>query len=201
MRSSPRLLLLRTVLAAAVMLVALVPAVLAQDDADDNDKEYIESYTMRTYSMNSANQGADTIYIRIHRYSTQEERATYMNALSDGGTPALTKLFTDAEEIGFIRHPGGRQGLKYVWLWPKEDGTHKIIFATERALGWGEVNRGLRTTDQTLSVGMMELNRKGKGEGQLVPVAEASYDPKTMHMSIEHQGQQPLRLVGIKLKK
>lgn len=205
MRSSSRLHLLVLLAAVAVLVATFVPAVFAQDDAEpdpgDDDKEYIESYSMRTFRIDAPNKGADSIYIRIHRYSTREERTKYMNALAEGGTPALTKLFADAEEIGFIRHPGGRQGLKYVWLWPKEDGKHQVVFATERALRWSEVNRGLRTSDQTLSAGMMELNQKGKGEGQLVPVAEVKYDPETMHLSVEHQGQQPVRLVGIKKKK
>lgn len=172
-----------------------------EETAQEGKKKYVESYQMRTYWMDRSSQRQDSVYIRIQRYTTREERATYLTALKDGGTPALTKLFEDAEEIGFIRFPGGRQGLKYVWSWPNEDGSEQIIFATDRPLGWAESARAPRTAGQTISVGEMTMPDKGKGEGQVLPAAEVSWDPETMHMSIEFQGQQPARLVQIRRTK
>jgi hypothetical protein len=196
------------IVVAAVATVALLVALplIAQDEpADDGkakkEKKYIEGYQMRTFWMDKSAQRTDSVYIRIQRYTTREERATYLTALQEGGTPALTKLFEEAEEIGFIRFPGGRQGLKYVWSWPNEDGTDDIIFATDRPLGWVESSRAPRTANQTLSVGKMTMPDKGKGEGQVLPAAEVTWDSSTMHMGIEFQGQQPMRLVQIRRTK
>lgn len=190
----------------AILMLAVALPLIAQDEATDDgkaekEKKYVEGYQMRTFWMDKSVQRQDSLWIRIQRYTTQEERAIYLTALKDGGTPALTKLFEEAEEIGFIRFPGGRQGLKYVWSWPNEDGSEQIIFATDRPLGWVESARAPRTAGQTISVGTMTMPDKGKGEGQVLPAAEVSWDPATMHMSIEFQGQQPARLVQIRRTK
>ena len=146
--------------------------------------------------------GQVRLQIRVDRWSTDEERATLMEALKDqgrGGRDVANTLFSK-ESVGTIRESQSlAYDLRYARSLPTEGG-RQIIMATDRRIAFAEAWRAARTLDYNISLIILDVDAEGRGEGQLMLGAEFSWNEDKNQLEIEHFASEPIRLRNVRLR-
>ena len=153
-------------IAAALLLLASVSA-LAQEGSG-----------RETYQATAMGQGTQmgrlySVNIIIESYSTPEERQSLIEAFNKGGNEAIVDVLTHLPSRGRIAITGtlGYE-IKFARVFPTATG-RKIRIVTDRPLHFGELRRGDRSTDYSLSVLELDIsNVKGQSGGVLLPACQ-----------------------------
>jgi hypothetical protein len=170
--------------------------VLAQEEA----KRETEHFGASAYSMN---RGATmmNVDIRVKAYTDNEKTQQFASALLEGGQEALTKALEKSDDIGSIQLTGriGFYDFKLIRSRPTSTG-RRIVAVCDRPLQFGELYGGTRSTDYTIGIMILDLNKnkKGKevGSGTLYYAAKVKIKNKTI--KIEHFQIHPVRLVNVR---
>lgn len=145
--------------------------------------------------------GAARVDIVINRWSTEEERAELMAALtgqSGRGSRELANTLFRQESVGTIRETQSvANDLRYSRRIVGEEG-QQIILATDRPLGFAEVWRSSRTLDYNVSLVVLELDAEGRGEGVIMLGAEFAWDEENNQIVITHFSTQPIQLTNVR---
>jgi hypothetical protein len=181
---------------ASGLLLGFAAPVSTADDHEDKAK-YTDWFSAKAYSIASSRTQTFKVEIGIERYSTDDERQALLGKIMEGATEGATQALRESEEIGFIRFGSEYQSIRYAKSFPDGE-KRKIVIATDRPLGAVEVTRSLRSRDYTVSVGMLEVNEKGKGSGEFAPHCEISYNEETKRLDVGTQNTQPFRLTAVR---
>ena len=188
-----------TVAALSVLVGVLSASSVAIAEEDDKKPKYIQRISARAYTLAGGSSKTFNVEIGIKRWTTDDERANFLDAIKEGGTEGLTKAFVEAEDLGFIRFSNGYESLRYAYEFKQGD-KRTIIFATDRPVRYGEVSRGLRSGSYTVSMGTIELDEKNKGSGTIAPYCEVEFNEETQRLDVGNFGIQPFRLTSVKGK-
>jgi hypothetical protein len=142
---------------------------------------------------------AGTVDIGITRWSTEAERDVLITTLKEKGSTALLDALVKEPESGFIKMPNTLGWtLFYARKTDLPDGGQRIVIATNRRLGFGEVSQQTRSVNYDFTLIEMHFPKGGgKGEGKLALAAKVSWDKKTNQLEVENYQAMPVQLKNI----
>lgn len=146
----------------------------------------------------------ETLQIVIERWSTDEERTMLLDTLVENGADKLLDAVQKIKpRAGFIRSTTSLGwDIQFARETELPNGGKRIVFATDRPMGFREVRNDNRTTDYEFMLCEIRLNAQGtKGEGKLATAAKISYDKAEKRVEIENYGQEPVRLTQVTVDK
>jgi len=184
--------------AIAVIALVVVLAALLTPGSVAQDGKHIWQITAKAYSIADPSSKTMTVNIGIEGWSSDAERAELLTA-AESGTEAVTKKLKEMPAIGYISMGTVRRDLHYIRQIQDGDET-KIVFATNRIINYGEVRSPSNTQDYTVALGEVRFNKKGKGEGQLAPACEVTYNREANKLDVGNNALQPVRLAGVRAK-
>ena len=161
----------RTTLLLAAMALAGTSAAPAQ--AGDAGKLPLKLTAFATSSgqaeqLRPGSLRAATIDITIDRWSTDAERAALVRALREKDTAGLLAALKATEAVGSVSTPNTNPwSIRYAAQIPGEDGTRRILVATDRPITGFETSRGASSVNYPFTVIELRLNRHDEGEGRL----------------------------------
>lgn len=127
------------------------------------------------------------IKFRFCKPSTPEDRQILVDAFNKGKSEGLTKALEKMHEAGRISAPGLLgYSIAYYTVTPTETG-HQIRFVTDRLMAFGELYYSTRTTDYSLTAGIININDKDvtKSTGMLYPAAMLKMNKKKQELTWE----------------
>jgi hypothetical protein len=176
-----------TVAALALMLLATTAAPAAQG----------ERFIANAVAMGGVS-GTSRIEFHIERWTTDEERMQFLNILAEGGQEALVQAMQQVE-VGRAR-VGQRNSypISYAYQMQLDDGTRRVVIATDRPIGALEAVGRARTMEYAVSIAEMRFEGEENGEGALVVAGAVVADAATNTLSLENYGQAPVRLRNVR---
>ena len=170
--------------------------VLAQEET----KRETEHFAASAYSMS---RGARMVQvdIRVEAYTDNEKTQQLASLLVEGGQQALTKALEKSDDIGSIQLTGrvGFYDFKLIRSRPTPTG-RRIVAVCDRPLQFGEIYSSTRSTDYTIGIMILDLNKdkKGKEVGTGTLYYAAKVKIKNNAIRIEHFQIHPVRLVNVR---
>ena len=170
--------------------------VLAQEETEGK----AEHFGASAYSMNRGARMVN-VDIRVKAYTDNEKTQQFAIALVEGGQQALTKALEKSDDIGSIQLTGrvGFYDFKFIRSRTTPTG-RRIVAVCDRPLQFGELYGGTRSTDYTIGIMILDLNKDKKGRevgsGTLYYAAKVKIKNKTI--KIEHFQLHPVRLVNVR---
>ena len=155
----------------SLVLAILLTAVTLANSQDDKKVETIDATAMGT-----GTQLGKTVSVKliIYRYSTEDDRAVLVDAFKKGQNQGLVDALSKMKPVGRIAITGTvGSDVAYIRL-TKTDTGHKIRFATNRLIRFGEAYNNSRTIAYNLTAGEINLDDsdKKKSEGSLYPASQ-----------------------------
>ena len=139
-----------------------------------------------------------TLQIRFERWSTDEERKTLLDTIIEKDPDALSGALQKMPKVGTIRTTTSLGwDIHYARLEETASGGMRIVFATDRPMGFREASNAGRSTDYDVMVSEIRLGPDGKGDGRLVAAAKVTYDREKRAIEIENYDNQPVRLTQV----
>jgi hypothetical protein len=139
--------------------------------ADDSKPEIIDATAMGTGTQLGKN---ITVKITILKYSTQEDKQTFIEAFKKGQNQGLVDALEKAPSVGSIAITGtvGNQ-LAFISVTKTATG-RQIRFAANRLIRFGEAYRNTPSTAYNLTAGEININDSDnkKSEGVLYPASQ-----------------------------
>ncbi len=181
-----------------LMLVTLwaTNSVLAQEET----KGKTEHFGASAYSMS---RGARMVQvdIRVKAYTDNEKTQQLASLLVEGGQEALTKALEKSDNIGSIQMTGRVGFYDFKLIRSRRTPTgRRIVAVCDRPLQFGELYGGTRSTDYTIGIMILDLNKDKKGRevgtGTLYYAAKVKI--KNNAIRIEHFQIHPVRLVNVR---
>jgi hypothetical protein len=156
----------------SLLLVTLL--LTAVNLANSQDEKKVE--TIDATAMGTGTQLGKTVSVKliIYRYSTEDDRAVLVDAFKKGQNQGLVDALSKMKPVGRIAITGTvGSDAAYIRL-IKTDTGHKIRFATNRLIRFGEAYNNSRTIAYNLTAGEINLNDsdKSKSEGSLYPASQ-----------------------------
>ena len=170
--------------------------VLAQEET----KGKTEHFGASAYSMS---RGARMVQvdIRVKAYTDNEKTQQLASLLVEGGQEALTKALEKSDNIGSIQMTGRVGFYDFKLIRSRRTPTgRRIVAVCDRPLQFGEIYGGTRSTDYTIGIMILDLNKDKKGRevgtGTLYYAAKVKI--KNNAIRIEHFQIHPVRLVNVR---
>jgi hypothetical protein len=178
----------------------MATAVLAPSAASGQNVK--ESFTGFAINMNSGPKTA-TVDFTIQRWSTDAEREQLLAILKEEKdsykvNQQLLKALQKLPKVGYIRTTTSLAwDLHYARQNPLPDGGRRIVFATDRPIGFREAANQPRSMDYPFTVVEMQFDKDDKGVGKILPGTKIFID-KDNNLVLENYAQQPVRFNEIK---
>jgi hypothetical protein len=139
------------------------------------------------------------LQITLDRFSSSEERATLVAAFKEGGQNALLRALQQVNErVGFIRKSGSLGwDLRFAFREVNDDGTSRIIIATDRRIGFWETRDLPRVSNFPFTLLEMHLDKAGSGEGRMAVAARIFTARDGETVVIENYATSPVALNNI----
>ena len=139
------------------------------------------------------------LQITLDRFSSSEERATLVAAFKEGGQNALLRALQQVNErVGFIRKSGSLGwDLRFAFREVNDDGTSRIIIATDRRIGFWETRDLPRVSNFPFTLLEIHLDKAGSGEGRMAVAARIQTARDGETIVIENYGTSPVALNNI----
>jgi hypothetical protein len=144
-----------------------------------------------------------TLDIVIERWSTDEERKKLLDTLVEKGEDKLMDMVQDIKpRAGFIRTTQSLGwDISFARYADLASGGHRIVFVTDRPMGFYELSNNTRSRDYEFMVCEIRLNKDGKGEGKLSSATKITYDKDKKEVTLENYGIEPVRLTTVSIEK
>jgi hypothetical protein len=177
----------------------LVAGVFAASTTFGEDKAALR---LQAFAVNMSGTGGaqtGTIDITIERWSTDEERDKLRGLLIEKGSDALLKALQAIKpRAGYIKSSTSLGwDIQYAREGAREDGSRRVILATDRPLSYWELSNRPRSVDYEFTLAEIRLSKDGKGEGKLAQAAKISWNQETRTIEIENYGTEPVRLSAV----
>lgn len=177
--------------AAVLLLGATVPA---------RSADAIASFRAVAVNMSNVGRGGTgTLDIVIERWTTDEEREKLAAVLVEKNEDALLSAVQKIKpRAGYMRTPQSiGYDLQYAREVVNEDGSRRIIMATDRRIGFAEARNDGRSMDYMFMLIEMRFDAKGRGTGKLAPRVMITYNKEKKTLELENWASEPVRLTEI----
>lgn len=189
----------------AVLILGLILGMAAAPLTAEEEELPLNFTVVAVNMSNVGPRGQARLQIRVDRWSTDEERARLMEALSTQTGRARDSELADTlfskERVGTIRE---QQSLSYDLRYSRSldtaDGGRQVILATDRRIGMAEAWRSSRTLDYNVTLIILNLDEDGRGDGQLMLGAEFVWDEAKNQVVITNFASEPIRLTSVRLR-
>lgn len=182
------------------VLTVLILAVVATSSVDASLQG--ERFLANAMALGGVS-GTFRIEFTIERWSTDEERAEFLDILVRGGQEALGNAMRQAgagREIGHVRvNARLSYPIAYAYAFPDDEGGRRVVIATDRPIDALEAIARSRTLDYSVSVAELQLDADNRGEGALMVAAAVVADTERGTLTLENFGQAPVRLRNVRL--
>lgn len=158
-----------------------------------------EKFSGFAINMNSGPKTA-RIDFAIDRWSTAAERDQLLAIIRERKDPTdrLLRALQKLPKVGYIRTESRLAwDLRYAWESPLEDGGRRIVFATDRPIGFAEAYNQPRTMDYPFTIVEVHLDKGNRGEGKILAGTRVFVDASN-NLVLENYGQQPIRFNDIR---
>jgi hypothetical protein len=147
--------------------------------------------------------GQQRIEIVIDRWSTDAEHEKLLEILKEKGSDKLLDALQAVRpRVGYIRTATSLGwDIQYAREHPLPDGGRRIVFATDRPMGFVELKNRTRSSEYEFMLCEVHFARDGLGEGKLATLAKISYDKAKNQIEIENFGLEPTRLNRVEVEK
>ena len=141
--------------------------------------------------------------ITIYRFSTDEERDKLLTTLQEFGENALLDALQKIRPpVGYMRTPNSLgYDLYFAHRHENPDGSYRIVLATNRRVAFREAANNTRSMQYQFNLIELHLDKDGKGDGKMVPMAKVSWDTKAHKLEIENYNALPVDLINVKAQK
>jgi hypothetical protein len=141
------------------------------------------------------------VNVYVTGWTTDQQVQDYLAALKAGKSDGLAKAMDKTEDVGRVSPTGFvGYGFRFARFKQTANGGLHIVLVTNRPMNFGEVYNSGRSVDYQFSVTVLDVDKSGKGTGQLAPVCKIKFNKKN-ELEIEHFGQKPFRLANVYLQK
>jgi predicted 2-oxoglutarate/Fe(II)-dependent dioxygenase YbiX len=190
-----------------LILLSVTTAVLQAEE-----EEFRETFNATAVAMGTSNPpvlpigSRATLQINITRWTSDEERNEILTQLRENGQQGLSTALAKQPETGWVRVTSTTRGkrftppserLRYARQLVREDGTRRIILAMDRPIGFVEAVSRPRYRDYDVTMLVLDVNKKGEGEGQLALGVRMQLDDQN-NLKIENFGTEPVRLMNVR---
>jgi len=184
--------------ATAAVLLAVVPAARAGAATEPNLPLRLTSFAVNLDAP-VGGPSSGRLDITINRWSTDGERDRLLKALTEKGSDQLlAALQKVSPPVGVIRAEGSLGwNLYYARVHPGEDGGYRLVFATDRPIGFVEAANRTRSSEYEFMLCEIHIDGNGRGEGKLAARAKVTWDEKTKTIAIENYDIEPVRLLKV----
>ena len=183
----------------------VLPFALALPLAGSRDATAADPLLHLTAFSINLNTGArtNTVDIVIERWSAPEEIEKLRGILIEkGGKDLLPALQKIKPRCGYVRTTNTLAwDAQFARETELEDGTRRIVVATDRPISFWEARNNPRSRDYEFTLAEIRLSKDGKGEGKLIPAAKLTYDKEKQTLEIENYQREPVRLNEIRIVK
>ncbi|WP_433966874.1 hypothetical protein [Tunturiibacter gelidiferens] len=139
--------------------------------------------------------------IYITGWTTNQQVQDYISVLKEKGPDGLVSAMEKTSDVGRLSPTGFvGSGFRFARYRPTADGGLHVVMVTNRPMSFGEMYRGGRSTDYQFGIVALNVDKNGKGTGQLAPVCKIKFNKKN-ELEIENFGQKPFRLANVYLRK
>jgi hypothetical protein len=182
-------------------LVAAVPSILANDDPILKlQATAIDPGAVTPTGGRAA--GAGILEVGINHWTTDAEHARLAAILAEKGPDAFMDALDDLRPAGYIRTPTSLGwNIHYARQIALPGGGRRIIFATDRPMGFWELWHQPRSAQYEYLLGEVRVGPDGRGSGTLVPAARIDYHEPTRTIEIEQYASEPVRLTQVQVQK
>lgn len=145
---------------------------------------------------------AERLQIVFERWSTDDERTELITTLIEKGRDKLMDAVQKVKpRAGFIRTTTSLGwDIQFARETPLPDGGRRIVFVTDRPIGFVEASRGGRSRDYEFMVCEIHLSGDGKGVGKLAVSTKIDWDADQKVIEIENYGIEPVRLTEVRVE-
>ncbi len=131
----------------------------------------------------------------INNYTSADDADRLDSALRSGQDNLLNTLSKmDAGRISIGNNVGVTANA--IFATPTAEGGTKIVVLFQRNVSFFELRAGTRSADYRFGYAELYLDRRGRGEGTLIPAAKVKLDGNTW--VVEDFGAFPARLMGLR---
>ncbi len=183
----------------AFLILPLTAALSVADGATAAGKPVL---ALRAFAVNMNGAGrarAGSLDITVERWSTDAEREQLRSALIEKGSGALLDALQKIKpRVGYIRSSTSLGwDLQYARERVLDDGTRRIVVATDRPMSFWELSNKPRSSDYEFTLAEIRLDKSGKGEGKLVAAAKITWNQDAKAIEIENYENEPVRLTNV----
>jgi hypothetical protein len=137
----------------------------------------------------------------ITGWTTNQQVQDYISVLKEKGPDGLVRAMEKTSDVGRISPAGFvGTGFRFARYRPTANGGLHIVMVTNRPMSFGELYNNGRSTDYQFGIVVLNVDKDGKGTGQLAPVCKIKFNKKN-ELEIENFGQKPFRLANVYLQK
>jgi hypothetical protein len=137
----------------------------------------------------------------ITGWTTNQQVQDYISVLKEKGPDGLVRAMEKTSDVGRISPAGFvGTGFRFARYRPTANGGLHIVMVTNRPMSFGELYNNGRSTDYQFGIVVLNVDKDGKGTGQLAPVCKIKFNKKD-ELEIENFGQKPFRLANVYLQK
>ena len=189
-------------LAAALPLLAALalPLTASSPAAAEDALLHLQAFAI---NLNNAAR-TNTVDIVIERWSTPAEIEKLRGILIEkgGGDSLLSAIQKVKPRCGYARTSNSLGwDIQFARETQLEDGTRKIVVATDRPMSFWEASNNPRSADYEFTLAEIRLPKEGKGQGKAIPAAKLGYNKEKNTLEIENYQREPVRLNEITIVK
>jgi hypothetical protein len=164
----------------------------------DLPRQYAVTAIGQSGAMSGKTFGADVF---ITGWTTDQQVKDFIGTLRENGPNGLVKAMEKTGDVGRLAPTGFvGSGFRFARYRPTANGGLHIVMVTNRPMSFGELYHGTRSTDYQFGIVVLNVDKNGKGTGQLAPVCKIKFNKKN-ELEIENYGQKPFRLANVYLQK
>ena len=157
----------------------------------------------RAFAVSMPTGTAGQVDIVFERWSSEAERETLTAAFNAKGQDGLLSALQKVKpRVGYYRTPNSIGiDIRFAKEIPGEDGGKRIIFLTDRRIGFTEARNRPRTIDYPFTMVEMRFDKNGVGEGRASVMTMITHNKKTNQIELENYSSDPVRLTKIEAVK
>jgi hypothetical protein len=200
---------MKATLAGIVATAVLALAVPAAPGAQTGG-ERLEITAFAVNMSNIATGSTAVVQIDIDKWSTPEEREHLITTMLEKGSDALLRELQKVPVKGRFRIPSARRpdphqlalghDIRYTRQGPLPDGGRRIVFLTDRYIGFQEARNQPRTIDYPFTLIEIRVDKEGKGQGKAAVATKISFDKAKKQVELENYSSEPVRLNEVRVK-
>ena len=181
-----------------LLTLALVPAT-SPAQSETNQKP--EKFTATAFGQGGMFSGKSVLLnIYINNYTTDEEVQELSATLKNKGSDALLDAVQRMKESGRVSTVASTGWRVPVVRQRTTDKGRRIVMFGDRPISFYESVNAPRSKTYEFGMLVLNVNEKGEGDGLLYGACKVKFNSDNQ-LEVEHYGQAPARLTGVKLWK